>query len=253
MTSPFVRFGALTVAAGLVLSAGGAFAQATKPAAPAAPTAPAAPAPAAPAPAAPAAAAPPNGPVKLELTAMQAPWTKICGKDQGSGKEVCYTTRDFGQAADQPPTLAIAIYQMANEERRIARFLLPVGLLLKPGFRLVIDKGDPIEGKFAICFPNGCFAEAELNTASLGALKKAQAASVTVRNQANVEVTFNLPMKDFATAFDGPAVDPKVLEQQNQELQKQLEEKARQQREKLEQQQSGGAGAAPAAPAAPAK
>jgi len=253
MTSPFVRFGALTVAAGLVLSAGGAFAQATKPAAPAAPTAPAAPAPAAPAPAAPAAAAPPNGPVKLELTAMQAPWTKICGKDQGSGKEVCYTTRDFGQAADQPPTLAIAIYQMANEERRIARFLLPVGLLLKPGFRLVIDKGDPIEGKFAICFPNGCFAEAELNTASLGALKKAQAASVTVRNQANIEVTFNLPMKDFATAFDGPAVDPKVLEQQNQELQKQLEEKARQQREKLEQQQSGGAGAAPAAPAAPAK
>ncbi|HYA71551.1 MAG TPA: invasion associated locus B family protein, partial [Roseiarcus sp.] len=148
MTSAFVRFGALTLAAGLVLAAGGAFAQATKPAAPAA----AAPAPA---PAAPAPAAPPSGPVKLDLMPMQAPWTKICGKDQGSGKEVCYTTRDFGQAADQPPTLAIAIYQMANEERRIARFLLPVGLLLKPGFRLVIDKGEPIDGKFAICFPNG--------------------------------------------------------------------------------------------------
>jgi invasion protein IalB len=243
MTSPFVRFGALTVAVGLALSAGGAFAQATKPAAPATP-APAAPAPA---PAAPAAAAPPNGPVRLELMAMQAPWTKICGKDQGTGKEVCYTTRDFGQAADQPPTLAIAVYQMANEERRIARFLLPVGLLLKPGFRLVIDKGEPIDGKFAICFPNGCFAEAELNGATLGALKKAQIASVIVRNQANIEVTFDLPMKDFATAFDGPAVDPKVLEQQNQELQKQLEERARQQREKLEQQQQSSA-PTPAAP-----
>ncbi len=246
MTSPFVRFGALTVAAGLVLSAGGAFAQATKPT-------PAAPAPAAPTPAAPSPAAPPSGPVKLELTAMQAPWTKICGKDQGSGKEVCYTTRDFGQAADQPPTLAIAVYQMANEERRIARFLLPVGLLLRPGFRLVIDKGEPIDGRFAICFPNGCFAEAELNSATLGALKKAQTASVTVRNQANVEVTFDLPMKDFATAFDGPAVDPKVLEQQNQELQKQLEEKARQQREKLEQQQPAATATPTPAPSAPAK
>lgn len=242
MTSPFVRFGALTLAAGLALAAGGAFAQATKPAAPAA-AAPATPAPTAPAP-----AAPPSGPVRLDLMPMQAPWTKICGKDQGSGKEVCYTTRDFGQSADQPPTLAIAIYQMANEDRRIARFLLPVGLLLRPGFRLVIDKGEPIDGKFAICFPNGCFAEAELNGATLGALKKAQTASVTVRNQANVEVTFNLPMKDFGTAFDGPAVDPKVLAQQNQELQKQLEEKARQQRQQLEQQQPG----APA-PAAPAK
>ncbi len=157
---------------------------------------------------------------------MQSPWTKICGKDP-TGREVCYTTRDFGQSADQPPTLAVAIYQMKDEEKRIARFLLPVALMLKPGFRLIIDKGEPIEGRFAICFPNGCFAEAELNDKTIGALKKAQMASVIVRNQGNSEVTFTLPMKDFGAAFDGPAVDPKVLEQQNQDLQKQLEEKAR--------------------------
>ena len=74
-----------------------------------------------------------------------------------------------------------------------------------------------------------------------------------VRNQANIEVTFELPMKDFGTAFDGPAVDPKVLEQQSQELQKQLEEKARQQREKLEQQQSATPTPAPTAAPTPAK
>ena len=96
MTSPFVRIGASTLAVGLVLAAGCAFAQDKKPA-PAAPTLPA-----------PTAAAPAGAPVKLDLVPMQAPWTKICGKDQGSGKEVCYTTRDFGQATDQPPTLAIA-------------------------------------------------------------------------------------------------------------------------------------------------
>ena len=246
MTFPFERRGALVLAAGLVLAATGAMAQATKPT-PAGPAAPAAPAPAEP-------GAQP-GPVKLDLTPMQAPWTKICGKDQASSKEVCYTTRDFGQAADQPPTLAIAVYQMANEDRRIARFLLPVGLLLRPGFRLVIDKGEPIDGRFAICFPNGCFAEADLNGKTLGDLKKAQIASVIVRNQANIEVTFNLPMKDFGAAFDGAAVDPKVLEQQNQELQKQLEERAQAQRQKLEQQQTPGV-AAPARrarPATPAK
>ena len=190
MTFPFERRGALMLAAAAVLAASGAMAQTTKPApAPSATGTPAAPV-----------GAPP-GPVKLDLTPMQAPWTKICGKDQGSGKEVCYTTRDFGQAADQPPTLAIAVYQMANEDRRIARFLLPVGLLLRPGFRLVIDKGEPIDGKFAICFPNGCFAEADLNAKAIGDLKKAQIASVIVRNQANVEVTFNLPMKDFGAAL----------------------------------------------------
>jgi invasion protein IalB len=183
------RLGAAFLACGLAMAGGAALAQDAAKAQPA-----------------------PTGPVSLDLRPMQTPWTKICGKDQGSSKEVCYTTRDFGQAADQPPTLAVAIYQMSGEDKRIARFLLPVALMLKPGFRLVIDKGEPIEGKFAICFPNGCFAEAELNGQAIGALKKAQTAIVQVHNQANAIVSFNLPMKDFGPAFDGPAVDPKQLE-----------------------------------------
>ena len=231
------RIGAVALACGLAFASGEAMAQASPKPAPA--QAPAAAAPAA-----------PTGPVKLDLQPMQSPWTKICGKDQANNKEVCYTTRDFGQALDQPPTLAVAVYQMSGDEKRIARFLLPVALMIKPGFRLIIDKGEPISGYFAICFPNGCFAEAELNAASLSALKKAQTATVQVRNQGNSEVNFNLPMKDFGAVFDGPAVDPKVIEQQNAELQKQLEEKAKTQREQLEKQNGQ---TAPAAPPAPAK
>jgi invasion protein IalB len=241
MTSLVRRCGALALSLGLAMAADAALAQsAQKPAA--SPPAPAAPAGAP-------AAAPAQGPVKLELQALQSPWTKICGKDQGNNKEVCYTTRDFGQAADQPPTLAVAVYQMSGDDRRIARFLLPVALMLQPGFRLIIDKGEPIAGHFAICFPNGCFAEAELHGAEIASLKKAQTASIQVRNQVNNEVTFVVPMKDFGAAFDGPAIDPKVLQQQQQELQKQLEEKAKEQREQLEKQQSS----TPAAPATPPK
>ena len=72
------------------------------------------------------------------------------------------------------------------------------------------------------------------------------------------EMTFNIPLKDFGTAFDGKPTDPKVLEQQRQALQQQLQKKAEEQRKMLEQQQSGvgrARGPAPAAPApaAPAK
>ena len=238
MKSLLGRLGAFTLIAGLGMASGAAMAQ-TKPAPPA-PTAPGA---------APAAAAQPQGPVKLDLLALQSPWTKICGKDQTSSRQVCYTTRDFGQATDSPPTLAVAIYEMQGDDNRIARFLMPVALMLPPGFRMIIDKGEPIDGKFAICFPNGCFAETRLDGAAIAKLKKAQTISVQVRNQVNGEVTFNIPMKDFASAFDGPAVDPKVLDQQNQELQRQLEEKAKQQREQLEKQQQSGATPPAAAPA----
>jgi len=261
MKSLLTRSGALALVCGIALSSAASAQSEKKPAAPAAP-APVAPAPTAPqapaaapaAPAAPAAQGQPTEPVKLDLQASQSPWTKVCGKDQTNGKEVCYTTRDFAQGADQPPTLAVAVYQMQGEDRRIARFLLPVALMLQPGFRLIIDKGEPIPGHFAICFPNGCFAETDLNGAAMGNLKKATTISVQVRNQVNNQVTFNVPMKDLATAFDGPAVDPKVLEQQQQELQKQLEEKAKQQREQLEKQ-TGAPAAQTTAPAAnaPAK
>jgi invasion protein IalB len=147
----------------------------------------------------------------------------VCQKDPNGSKEFCRTIRAFGQAADQPPTLAVAIDSLSGEDKKIVRLQLPEGLLLRPGFRLLIDKLDPIDGRYSICAGGSCFAEAELTAANLNALKKAAIASVVVRNQIGAEVTFNVPMHDFAAAYDGPAVDPKKIEEQNKTLQGQLE------------------------------
>lgn len=219
---------------GLGFAGGGAFAQAAKK-----PVAPAAAAPAG----APAPAGQPQGPVKVDLQPSQADWTKVCGKDQGNNKEICYTTRDFGTGPDQPPAIAVAIYDVKGDDTRIVRLLMPVGLLLRPGFRFSIDKGPQIDGAFEICMPNGCFAEAKVKGPTIDSLKKGTVMNVAVKNSVNNEVSFGIPMAGFGKAFDGPAIDPKVLESQQQELQKQLEAKAKAQRQQLEQQ----TGAAPAA------
>jgi len=55
-----------------------------------------------------------------------------------------------------------------------------------------------------------------------------------------------VPLAGFGKAFDGPAMDPKVLEEQQKKLQSELEKRSEEMRKKLETQQ----GAAPAAPAA---
>src|SRR5271155_5502007 len=170
MTTPFMRMASMAFAAATVLSADAALAQATKPAPPAS------------------GQAAPQGPVKLDLVGLQPQWTKQCSKDQ-AGKEVCLTQREFGQVVDQPPTLIIAVYQIGGDEHRFARFVLPLGFLVSPGFRLIPEKGEPIAGRFAFCLPQGCFAEAELSAAGVNALKKSSTASVVVRNQANNEVT----------------------------------------------------------------
>lgn len=235
------------LAVGAMSVSGLAFAQA-----PAAAPRPAAPAPAAPAGAPGAPAGAPTGPMKVELKPAQPDWTKVCGKDQTAGKEVCYTTRDYGTQPDQPPVLAIAVYDIKGDDTKIVRFLMPIGLMLRPGFRFSADKGATIEGGFEICFPNGCFAEAKVKHATIEAMKKANVLNISVKNQVNSEVTFVTPMDGFGKAFDGPAIDPKVLEEQQKQLTEQLQKRAEEERKKLGATPGGAPAPAAPAPAAPA-
>ncbi len=255
-------FGA--VVAGTVAFAGSAFAQApaAKPAAkPAAPAAQPAPAQGQQQQGQPQAGGQQQqGPMRVDLVSVQPEWTKVCGKDPQSQREVCLTTRDFTTQADQPPLLAIAVNEMKGEDQKIVRFLMPLMVLLKPGIRFTVDKNAQIEAGFDICDPNGCAAEARVKGSFVDQMKKGQNFLVSAKNAAGAEITFAIPLDNFGKAFDGPAIDPKVLEEQQKQLQEQLQKKADEERKKLEAQKGGlpgappaGAGApAPAAPAAPA-
>ncbi|KST58228.1 invasion protein [Methylobacterium sp. GXS13] len=246
---------ALLGLAGLGLAAAPSLAQPKKPAAPA-PTAPAPAAPSTPAANTPAGAAAQTGPqiVTVKSEPSQADWTKVCGKDQGSGTDICYTTRDF--VSDQgEPVLAVAVYDMKNaaqkQEVRVVRYLLPLGLPLQPGIRFNVDGQAATPGRFAVCFPNGCFAEAGgVDAGVIAAMKKGTTLNVSVQNQTQREVTFAVPLTGFGKAFDGPAIDPKVLEEQQKKLQAELEKRSEDMRKKLEQQGSAAPAAGAAAPAA---
>ncbi|AWN52085.1 invasion associated locus B family protein [Methylobacterium sp. 17Sr1-1] len=213
------------------------------------PKKPAAPAPAAPAPAAPAGQAQQTGPmvVQVKPEPSQADWTKVCGKDQGSGNEVCYTTRDFVSDQGQA-VLAVAVYDMKGPQgAKVVRFLMPLGLLLQPGIRFAVDTGQATPGRYAVCFPNGCFAEAPgLKDDVVNAMKKGTTLNVSVQNQMQREVTFAVPLTGFGKAFDGAPIDPKVLEEQQKKLQAELEKRSEEMRKQLEQKGGAPAAAAPA-------
>jgi invasion protein IalB len=238
------RLGFASLACTFLLTAGQAVAQ--SPPAHKPPAKPAQPAPAPQTPPAP--QGPQPGAVRVELSPTQNDWTKICGHDQNANKDICYTTRDFTAKADQPPVLALAVYDVAGDDTRIVRLLLPVGLMLKPGLRFSVDKGAANEGAFEICFPNGCFAESKIKGPLLDQIKKGTTLNVTVRNQASAEVTFGVPLVGFDKAFDGPAIDPKVLEEQQKKFQEELQKRAEEERKRLEAAKQQNAPPAPAAP-----
>jgi invasion protein IalB len=179
--------------------------------------------------------------VQVKPEPSQTTWTKVCGKDQAANKEICYTTRDFVSDQGQP-VLAVAVYDVKGDPNKIVRFLMPLGLLLQPGIRFGVDTAQPTGGRYAVCFPNGCFAEAQVKDDFINAMKKGTNLNVSVQNQAAREVSFSIPLADFAKGFDGAPIDPKVLEEQQKALQDELAKRQEELRKRL------GGGAADATP-----
>lgn len=218
-------------------------APAAQPARPAAPAAPATGQPAQPQ---------QSGPTVVQVKAepSQPEWTKVCGKDQNTGTEICYTTRDFVSDQGQP-VLALAVYDIKGQQpQKVVRFVMPLGLLLQPGLRFTVDQGQAVAGRYVMCLPNGCFAEAQVKDDFIASLKKGANLNVSVQNQVGREITFAVPAAGFGKSFDGAPIDPKVLEEQQRKLQEELQKKSEEMRQKMLQGQGGAA--APAAPSAQA-
>ncbi|MBJ6126156.1 invasion associated locus B family protein [Microvirga splendida] len=190
--------------------------------------------------------------VQVKPEPSQPEWTKVCGKDQNTNTEICYTTRDFVSDQGQP-VLALAVYDVKGQQpQKVVRFVMPLGLLLQPGLRFTVDQGQAVAGRYVMCLPNGCFAEAAVKDDFIASLKKGANLNVSVQNQMGREITFAVPAAGFGKAFDGPPIDPKVLEEQQKKLQEELQKKSEEMRQKMLNGAAGAAAPGAAAPAAQA-
>jgi invasion protein IalB len=185
--------------------------------------------------------------VALKADPSQSNWVKLCGNDQVQKKEICFTQRSFVTETNQP-IIAMAVYDPKGAPQKFIRFILPLGFLLERGMRYTVDKDKPISGKFQVCLTNGCFAEVLASDAVMKSLKGGKTLKIEVQNQLNQVVAFTAPLDGFAAAFDGPAVDPKKIEEENKKLESELAKKVEDQKKLLEKQ-SQGVQPAPVAPA----
>jgi sporulation protein YlmC with PRC-barrel domain len=78
--------------------------------------------------------------------------------------------------------------------------------------------------------------------------RRHQDQETSVQNQVAREVTFAVPLAGFGKAFDGAAIDPKALEEQQKKLQEDLEKRSDELRTRLKSSPSGAASPAAAPP-----
>jgi invasion protein IalB len=185
----------------------------------------------------PPAAAAPSGPTDQSIPPLiYSNWTKICGKGPEQGaKTICQTGKD-GRLESGMPVVAAILMEMEGEGKKVLQIMLPPGVYLPKGTRVVIDRDEPsaIIGTFLTCANGGCIAHLETTAEIVQKLKKGQNLYVQAYNMAQSVMTLSLPLADFAKAYDGPPTDPKELEEKNKKLQDELQRRANEQRQKLE-------------------
>jgi len=183
--------------------------------------------------------------LQLKPEPAQPDWMKVCGKPSNAAPEVCYTTRDFVSEQGRS-VLALAVYDVRSAPSvKLVRFLMPLGLLLQPGIRFAVDQHQALAGRYGLCVPSGCFAEAQVNEEFVSGLKSGTSLKVSAQNQAGREVSFTVPVTGFGKVFDGAPVDPELLAAQQKRLQAELEKRTDELRKRLEQQgRASGASAA---------
>jgi invasion protein IalB len=162
-------------------------------------------------------------------------WTKLCTKGADSGgKTMCRIGND-GRLDSGQPMVGAVLMEMEGEPRKILQIMLPLGILLPRGTRVLIDNDEQgaMVLPIVVCAGGGCMAQIDANADLVNKLKNGRSLFVQAYSMQQAVFTLALPLTDFAKAYDGPATDPKDVEAQNKKLQEQLQKRG----EQLQQQQ----------------
>ena len=158
-----------------------------------------------------------------------SPWTKICGKDSppANSKVVCLIVKEarIKEARLEIGAFAAsaALVESEDEPKRILRVILPLGMQIQPGTRVFIDQGPAAQRPYLICFANGCMADYEADAVMVAKLARGQELVIQAIDSSGQPVTVKLPLIDFAKAYEGPPIDPKVLEERQKRLQEEVQ------------------------------
>jgi len=158
-----------------------------------------------------------------------SPWTKICGKDSppANSKVVCLIVKEarVKEARLEIGAFAAsaALVESEDEPKRILRVILPLGMQIQPGTRVFIDQGPAAQRPYLVCFANGCMSDYDADAVLVAKLARGQELVIQAIDSSGQPVTVKLPLTDFAKAYEGPPIDPKVLEERQKRLQEEVQ------------------------------
>ncbi|MDQ0468802.1 invasion associated locus B family protein [Labrys wisconsinensis] len=158
------------------------------------------------------------------IAGLQPDWIKSCATDPQTKKEFCQIVRDL--RAETGETLASVEVRQERNGRRLMMIAVPPGMQIQPGVRVVVDQNPPVPGKFTVCLPSACYVEADVTDALIGMMKQGKTLNLQLLNVQGRGVVFPIGLEDFGKIFDGAPVDPKTVQNQQEDVRKRIEKAA---------------------------
>jgi invasion protein IalB len=175
-------------------------------------------------------------------------WTKVCPPKEANapagGKQPCFTFTE-GQEDSGGLIVRATLMEVEGEPRKGFVVSFMYGVDLQRGTHLVVDQG-PLEATapYVVCVPPnmppgpffGCVSQYEVTADMVTGLKKGKILTLqTIINGQTLSP--QLPLADFAKAYDGPPTDLKAEAEQVQKLQEALRDRAKKKEEEITRKQ----------------
>lgn len=129
-------------------------------------------------------------------------WQLSCDTPPGASSEQCAIIQNV-TAEDQPNVgLSVIVLKTADQQSRLLRVLVPLGVLLPNGLGLNVDGTDMGRVAFVRCLPNGCIAEVIMDDDLLGVLESGENAIFVVFKTPEEGIGIPVSLAGFTEGFD---------------------------------------------------
>ncbi len=128
-------------------------------------------------------------------------WQMSCDTPPGASFEQCAIIQNV-TAENQPNVgLSVIVLKTADQQARLLRVLVPLGVLLPNGLGLNVDGQDMGRVAFVRCLPNGCIAEVIMDDDLLDVLRNGQTAIFVVFKTPEEGIGIPVSLNGFSGGF----------------------------------------------------
>ncbi len=130
-------------------------------------------------------------------------WKITCTKGEKDKKSTCTALQAITVKQDDKD-VTVATYQFLYNEKKELKLIqiLPQGVLLQQGTKIMVDKKMIAPGKFTICQTGVCYAAVDVTNTDLQTLTSNEQAAVCFLNGEGKQVNINMSTKGLKDAIN---------------------------------------------------